>query len=124
MISKIAEYDVIVIGSGIGGLTAATRLAQNNQRVLVIEASSDFGGYIRPINIGEYSFDMGLHYLGKLGQGELFREILDKLGLENLEFVEGNAVDLPFEKGIFDLVLNIESSHCYMIRFINFTTSY
>lgn len=90
MISKVAEYDTIVIGSGIGGLTAATRLAQNNQRVLVIEASSDFGGYIRPINFGEYSFDMGLHYVGKLGQGELFREILDKLGLENLEFVELN----------------------------------
>ena len=88
MYSKETEYDTIVVGSGIGGLTAATRLAQNNQRILVIEANSDFGGYIRPINFGEYSFDMGLHYLGKLGQGELFREILDKLGLENLEFVE------------------------------------
>jgi phytoene dehydrogenase-like protein len=90
MYSKETEYDTIVVGSGIGGLTAATRLAQNNQRILVIEANSDFGGYIRPINFGEYSFDMGLHYLGKLGQGELFREILDKLGLENLEFVELN----------------------------------
>lgn len=90
MISKGAEYDTIVIGSGIGGLSAATRLAQNDQKVLVIEANSDFGGYIHPVNFGEYSFDIGLHYLGKLGQGELFREILDKLGLENLEFVELN----------------------------------
>jgi len=90
MILKVADYDAIVIGSGIGGLTAATRLAQSEQRVLVIEANSDFGGYIRPVNYGEYSFDMGLHYLGKLGQGELFRDILDRLGLENLEFVELN----------------------------------
>ncbi len=34
--------------------------------------------------------------------------------LKNLEFVEGNAVNLPFEDETFDLVLNIESSHCYI----------
>jgi len=34
--------------------------------------------------------------------------------LENLEFVEGNAVNMPFEDNSFDLILNIESSHCYI----------
>jgi all-trans-retinol 13,14-reductase len=83
-----AEYDAIIIGSGIGGLAAATRLAQRAHKVLVLEASSDFGGYIRPVVSGEYSFDLGLHYLGKLGPGEPFRELLDQLGLDGLEFVE------------------------------------
>jgi phytoene dehydrogenase-like protein len=82
------EYDAIVIGSGIGGLAAATRLAQRDQEVLLLEASSDFGGYIRPVVGGEYVFDLGLHYLGKLGPGEPFRELLDQLGLDGLEFVE------------------------------------
>jgi all-trans-retinol 13,14-reductase len=83
-----AKYDAIVIGSGIGGLAAATRLAQRAHRVLLLEASSDFGGYIRPVVSGEYVFDLGLHYLGKLGPGEPFRELLDQLGLHDLEFVE------------------------------------
>jgi phytoene dehydrogenase-like protein len=85
-----AEYDTIIIGSGIGGLAAGTRLAQKERKILILEASSDFGGYIRPVIYGEYSFDLGIHYLGKLGQGELFREILNQLGLESFEFVELN----------------------------------
>ena len=31
----------------------------------------------------------------------------------NLEFIEGNAQDLPFENESFDVVYNVESSHCY-----------
>jgi all-trans-retinol 13,14-reductase len=66
------------------------RLTQKERKILILEASSDFGGYIRPVIYGKYSFDLGLHYLGKLGQGEIFRDILDQLGLANLEFVELN----------------------------------
>ena len=32
---------------------------------------------------------------------------------ENLDFREGNAQDLPFQKNSFDVVYNVESSHCY-----------
>ncbi len=31
----------------------------------------------------------------------------------NLEFIEGNAQDLPFDNASFDVVYNVESSHCY-----------
>jgi phytoene dehydrogenase-like protein len=85
-----AKYDAIIVGSGIGGLVAATRLVQENRKVLLLEASSDFGGYIRPVVSGQYIFDLGVHYLGMLGPGEPFRELLDKLGLHQLEFVELN----------------------------------
>jgi prolycopene isomerase len=85
-----AEYDAIIIGSGIGGLAAATRLAQDDHKLLLLEAASDFGGYIRPVVSGEYVFDLGLHYVGKLGAGEPFRELLNQLGLDGLEFVELN----------------------------------
>lgn len=83
-----ADYDAIVIGSGIGGLTAATRLAQRGCEVAVLEAASDFGGYIRPVVCGEYTFDLGLHYLGQLGPGEPFRDLLAQLDLGHFEFVE------------------------------------
>jgi len=32
---------------------------------------------------------------------------------ENLSFIEGNAMKLPFEENSFDVVYNVESSHCY-----------
>tara|TARA_B100001750_G_scaffold74662_1_gene59428 strand:- start:1003 stop:1749 length:747 start_codon:yes stop_codon:yes gene_type:complete len=34
-------------------------------------------------------------------------------GQSNLNFVEGNAQDLPFDDESFDVVYNVESSHCY-----------
>lgn len=39
--------------------------------------------------------------------------------IQNLEFVEGDAMALPFPDAAFDVVLNVESSHCYadMARF-------
>ena len=40
---------------------------------------------------------------------------------QNLEFVEGNAMKLPFEDNSFDVLYNVESSHCYsdMTAFIH-----
>jgi SAM-dependent methyltransferase len=39
-----------------------------------------------------------------------------RLGGDGLTYVEGDAEDLPFEAGSFDVVLNVESSHCYPSR--------
>ena len=33
--------------------------------------------------------------------------------VENLSFSEGDSEDIPFDDGFFDIVLNVESSHCY-----------
>ncbi|MBX3268708.1 MAG: NAD(P)/FAD-dependent oxidoreductase [Sandaracinaceae bacterium] len=82
------HYDVIVIGSGIGGLTAALTCARERRSVLVLEAGKQFGGYTNPFARKHFHFDPGIHYVGDAGPGGAFRHLLDKLGLVRVAFTE------------------------------------
>lgn len=75
------RFDVIVIGSGIGGLTAALTVATRGRRVLLLEAGKQFGGYLNPFQRRAYSFDPGLHYIGECGPHGAFTKILESLGI-------------------------------------------
>jgi len=86
---NMADYQAIVIGSGAGGLSAALSLARSGLSVLVLEAMPSFGGYLNPFRRKQYTFDTGLHYLGELGKGALFWNLLDALGIaDKVDFVE------------------------------------
>ena len=79
--SERSPYEVVVIGSGIGGLTAALACAREGRRVAVLEAEKQFGGYINPFKRKHYWFDTGIHYIGELGPGQSLRHHLEKLEL-------------------------------------------
>jgi phytoene dehydrogenase-like protein len=57
-----AEYDIIIIGSGLAGLTAANTLAKLGHRVLLLEQHFNFGGLATWFRrSGGYLFDVSLH---------------------------------------------------------------
>jgi len=61
------HWDAIVIGSGIGGLTAAALLAKHaGKKVLVLERHYTAGGYTHSFHRPGYSWDVGVHYIGEL----------------------------------------------------------
>ncbi len=61
------DFDAIVIGSGMGGMTVAGLLAKiNNMRILVLEKHFEIGGLTHEFTRGSYSWDVGLHYIGTL----------------------------------------------------------
>lgn len=55
------KYDIIVIGSGIGGLTAASALSQMKKKVLVLEKHPLLGGQTRSFKRKSWSFNVGFH---------------------------------------------------------------
>lgn len=67
--TSVAEvWDAIVIGSGIGGLSAAALLSRHSgKRVLVLERHYTAGGYTHSFHRPGYEWDPGVHYIGQAG---------------------------------------------------------
>jgi len=85
------RYDIVIIGSGMGGLVAANILAREGKSVCVLEKNNQYGGNLQTFVREKTIFDTGVHYLGGLSEGQnLYRyfeylEILDGLHLKKLD---------------------------------------
>jgi len=83
------KFDVIVVGSGIGGLTAALTAARAGRSVLLLEAGKQFGGYTNPFRRRRFRFEPGLHYIGECGPGQSFHRLLERLEIiDRIKFRE------------------------------------
>lgn len=60
-----ADYDVIVIGSGIGGLACAALLSRLGRKVCVLEQHYTAGGFTHSYERNGYEWDVGVHYIGE-----------------------------------------------------------
>lgn len=91
------HYDVVVIGSGLGGLVAALVLAKEGKSVCVLEKNNQYGGNLQTFVRRRKIFDTGVHYLGGLDQGQnLYRyfDYLDILPDLNLRRMDPDAFDI------------------------------
>ncbi len=71
-------FDAIVIGSGISGLATASLLARHGgKRVLVLEQHYTVGGFTHSFTRPGYEWDVGVHYIGQVGDRGVMRAIFD-----------------------------------------------
>lgn len=106
------KYDVIVVGSGLGGLISALILAMEGKKVCVLEKNNQYGGNLQTFVRNKTIFDTGVHYIGGLGENEnLFKYFkyldilkglkLSKLNENGFDFVSfsNQSVNYPYAQG-------------------------
>jgi all-trans-retinol 13,14-reductase len=85
------KYDVVIIGSGLGGLACGTILAKEGRKVCILEKNKQIGGTLQTFVRERVIFDSGVHYVGGLDKGQnlhtlfTYLGIMDKLKLRKMD---------------------------------------
>ncbi len=82
------DFDVIIIGSGIGGLLCGGILASKGLKVLIIERNVKPGGYISSFRRGGFVFDSAVDCISGVESHGLISSVLSSLGVDHdIKFV-------------------------------------
>lgn len=83
------KYDAIIIGAGLGGLTAGAKLAREGKKVLLIEQHSQPGGCATTFKRGDFTFEVGLHEMDGPSPRDMKTRIFNELEVfGNIEFIK------------------------------------
>ncbi len=75
------EFDLVVVGGGMGGLATAALARREGLRVALLEAHTKLGGCAGYFGRGPYTFDVGATALMGLNPGEPIGELLARMGV-------------------------------------------
>ncbi len=90
-----SNYNAIVIGSGMGGLTTACLLSDLGWKVCVLEQHYTAGGYTHSYERNGYEWDVGVHYIGDVGARTRTRRMFDFLTDGKLKW---SAMDEEYDR--------------------------
>ncbi|MBK6344746.1 MAG: NAD(P)/FAD-dependent oxidoreductase [Bacteroidales bacterium] len=106
------NYDVVVIGAGLGGLLCANILSHEGFSVCVLEKNNRIGGSIQSFARNGVIFNTGLNFTESLGEGETLNRyfkyfgVFDKLNIRRMDMdafekisFTGDPVEYPFAQG-------------------------
>ncbi len=90
------EYDVIIVGSGIGGLTCGAILSKRGYKVLVLEQHYQVGGYCSSFKRKGFVFNTGVENVSGLWEKGPITYLLKELGFEKKELFVRNRIRFVF----------------------------
>ena len=91
------QYDIVIVGSGLGGLVSAIILAKEGYSVCVLEKNNQYGGNLQTFVRDRTIFDTGIHYIGGLDEGQNLYKYFKYLGIMdhlNLKKLDENGFDI------------------------------
>lgn len=109
------KYDVVIIGSGLGGLVSANILAREGYSVCVLEKNNQYGGNLQIFVRDKSIFDTGVHYIGGLEKGQNLYQYFNYLGI--MDGLKLKKMDSLYDKITFD---DDETEYCHAQGYENF----
>jgi all-trans-retinol 13,14-reductase len=105
------HYDTIIIGSGMGSLTAGAVLSKEGQKVLILERHYTPGGFTHVFKRKGYEWDVGIHYIGEVQRpNSLTKRLFDYITNEQLHWADmGEVYDrVIIGKKSYDFVKEVQ----------------
>lgn len=96
MSSDTRKYDVVIVGSGLGGLLCGYILSREGLSVCIVEKSDVIGGCLQTFSRGGSIFDTGIHYVGSLDEGQALHRYFQYFGLNgriNVKRLDNDCFD-------------------------------
>lgn len=109
-------YDILIIGSGLGGLVCGAILAREGLKVCILEKNRQIGGCLQTYVRDKTIFDSGVHYIGGLNPGQNLHQIFKYLGIMDKLKIKQLDQDC-FDKLMFE---NDDTSYCLAQGYDNF----
>ena len=75
------DKHIVIIGSGLGGLTCGYILAKNGYKVTILEKNAQFGGCLQTFTRNGVKFETGMHYIGSVEKGQALYNLFNYLSL-------------------------------------------
>jgi all-trans-retinol 13,14-reductase len=77
------NYDIVIIGSGLGGLLCGYILSKEGYSVCIVEKNAVLGGCLQTFKKNGNVFDTGIHYVGSLDEGQTLHNYFEYFGLND-----------------------------------------
>jgi all-trans-retinol 13,14-reductase len=81
MFATMSRYDIVIIGSGLGGLVCGYILSKHGYNVAVLEKNAQIGGCLQTFRRFGVKFDTGMHYIGSMEEGQILHRLFNYFDL-------------------------------------------
>lgn len=113
----MSKYDIVIIGSGLGGLECGVILSKEGYNVCVVEKHHIFGGCLQSFKRSGHILDTGMHYVGSMEPGQILHQYFKYFGI--IDKIKTKRLD----KKAFDVIHYQETEYNYALGFDNFANT-